>query len=103
MCTTARPAAVFPILIFCLALFLIGCGSSTTHVCNVAPVCCGPAAACPAPPQHLFAQAGVAGEHAGSASDVESAINADALLTDEEKRALLAVYRSYVAGRAATS
>ena len=55
------------------------------------------------PPQHLFAQAGVAGEHAGSASDVESAINADALLTDEEKRALLAVYRSYVAGRAATS
>lgn len=55
MCTTARPAAIFPILSFCLALFLSGCGSSTTHVCNVAPGCCGPAAACPAPPQHLFA------------------------------------------------
>ncbi|HET9306755.1 MAG TPA: beta-propeller fold lactonase family protein [Candidatus Sulfotelmatobacter sp.] len=55
MRTTARPAAIFPILIFCLALFLSGCGSSKMQVCNVAPGCCGPAAACPAPPQHLFA------------------------------------------------
>src|SRR5579872_405632 len=60
MCT-ARPAAIFPILIFCLGLFLSGCGSSKTQVCNVAPGCCGPAGACPAAPQHLFA-AGINGQ-----------------------------------------
>ena len=51
------------------------------------------------PPQHLLAYAGVHQDAAGVPSDVEAAINADALLTGEEKRALLAVYRSYVAGR----
>jgi len=61
MVTARRPAAIFPILIFCLALFLGGCGSSKMHVCNVAPGCCGPADACPAPPQHLFA-AGINGQ-----------------------------------------
>jgi len=62
MCTTARrPAAIFPFLILCLALFLGGCGSSKMQVCNVAPGCCGPAGACPAPPQHLFA-AGINGQ-----------------------------------------
>jgi len=55
------------------------------------------------PPHHLFAHAGVQDETATSSSDVESAIAADKRLTDEEKRALLAVYRSYVAGRDATS
>jgi transcriptional regulator with XRE-family HTH domain len=51
------------------------------------------------PPHHLLAQAGVKDDTHGSSSDVESAISADALLAPEEKRALLAVYRSYVAGR----
>jgi transcriptional regulator with XRE-family HTH domain len=54
------------------------------------------------PPHHLLAQAGVEPEASSSSSDVESAIAADRLLTDEEKRALLAVYHSYVAGRDAT-
>ena len=62
MCRTPlRPAAILAVLITCLALFLSGCGSSKTQVCNVAPGCCGPAAACPAPPQHLFA-AGLNGQ-----------------------------------------
>ena len=51
------------------------------------------------PPQHLLAHAGLDDEAKRSSTDVETAIAADALLTDEEKRALLAVYRSYVAGR----
>ncbi|HET7312331.1 MAG TPA: helix-turn-helix transcriptional regulator [Mycobacteriales bacterium] len=51
------------------------------------------------PPHHLLAQAGVAPDDAGPTSGVEAAVNADTLLTAEEKRALLAVYRSYVAGR----
>ena len=55
------------------------------------------------PPHHLLAQAGVQDETPHASSDVESAIAADAMLTDEEKRALLAVYRSYVAGRDATT
>ena len=54
------------------------------------------------PPHHLLAQAGVQ-DDTSSSSDVESAIAADKRLTDEEKRALLAVYRSYVAGRDAPS
>ena len=51
------------------------------------------------PPHHLLAQAGVPPEDSDPATDVESAIAADSKLTDDEKRALLAVYRSYVAGR----
>jgi len=51
------------------------------------------------PPQHLLAHAGVAPDARSASSDVEAAISGDSLLTDEEKRALLAVYRSYVAGR----
>ena len=51
------------------------------------------------PPHHLLAHAGVQDDPQAPASDVESAVQADARLTDEEKRALLAVYRSYVAGR----
>src|SRR3954447_2987054 len=51
------------------------------------------------PPQHLLAHAGLQPEPSGSSSDVETAIANDALLTEDERRALLAVYRSYVAGR----
>ena len=51
------------------------------------------------PPQHLLAHAGLDAEAQRASSDVETAVAADTLLTDEEKRALLAVYRSYVAGR----
>ena len=51
------------------------------------------------PPHHLLVHAGLEPEAQNGSSDVESAIAGDALLTDEEKRALLAVYRSYVAGR----
>ena len=51
------------------------------------------------PPHHLLAHAGVQDDPQAPASDVESAVQADARLTDEEKRAMLAVYRSYVAGR----
>jgi len=52
------------------------------------------------PPHHLLAHAGLDSDAPGSSTDVETAIAGDSLLTDEEKRALLAVYRSYVAGRA---
>ena len=51
------------------------------------------------PPQRLLAYAGVQPDTAETSSDVESAIAGDPVLTAEEKRALLAVYRSYVAGR----
>src|SRR3954454_25167584 len=47
------------------------------------------------PPQQLLAYAGVQPDAPGTPSDVESAIAGDPLLTAEEKRALLAVYRSY--------
>ncbi|HET6818192.1 MAG TPA: helix-turn-helix transcriptional regulator [Mycobacteriales bacterium] len=50
-------------------------------------------------PQHLLAQAGMASDEESAGAGVEAAVNADALLTDDEKRALIAVYRSYVAGR----
>src|SRR3954451_21415467 len=55
------------------------------------------------PPQHLLAKAGVPAEEAESATGVEAAIAADTRLTGEEKRALLAVYRSYLAGRGGSS
>lgn len=55
------------------------------------------------PPHHLLAQAGMASDAAATSSGVEAAITADALLTNDEKRALLAVYRSYVAGRSETN
>jgi len=52
------------------------------------------------PPQRLLAHAGLDEDAQATTSDVESAIAADRRLTEDEKRALLAVYRSYVAGRA---
>ena len=55
------------------------------------------------PPHRLLVHAGVQDETEGASSDVESAIDADKLLADEEKRALLAVYRSYIAGRSAAT
>jgi transcriptional regulator with XRE-family HTH domain len=54
------------------------------------------------PPHHLLAHAGIEPEGGTTTSGVEAAISADQLLTDDEKRALLAVYRSYVAGRSAS-
>jgi len=54
------------------------------------------------PPHHLLAQAGVQDDTQAASSDVESAVASDKRLTAEEKRALLAVYRSYVAGRDAS-
>ena len=53
------------------------------------------------PPQQLLAYAGVRTESASDAPSVEAAVAADPLLSADEKRALLAVYRSYVAGRSA--
>jgi hypothetical protein len=47
----------------------------------------------------LLAQAGVLdpdGDEAGDAVSTESAIRRDAQLTDDQKQALLVVYRSYV-------
>jgi transcriptional regulator with XRE-family HTH domain len=56
------------------------------------------------PPHHLLAQAGLAPTAAStSSSGVESAVSTDPRLTEDEKRALLAVYRSYVAGREPTT
>ena len=54
------------------------------------------------PPHHLLAQAGIEPDSSTAASGVEAAVAADELLTEDEKRALLAVYRSYVAGRRRT-
>ena len=51
------------------------------------------------PPQRLLAHAGLDDQPPSTSGDVESAIAADARLTDDEKRALLAVYRSYTADR----
>ena len=48
----------------------------------------------------LLSQAGILSKekpHTGEAPDTESAIRADDRLTDAQKQALLAVYRSYVA------
>jgi len=45
----------------------------------------------------LLAEAGLLGEEDVPASTTEAVIRSDAALTDEQKDALLAVYRSYVA------
>ena len=45
----------------------------------------------------LLAQAGIADEPAGDEVDTEAAIRRDPHLTDDQKQAMLTVYRSYVA------
>ena len=53
-------------------------------------------------PETLLEQAGLLDEsdESGRTASTEEAIKSDSLLTDEEKTALLSVYRSYTAGRA---
>jgi transcriptional regulator with XRE-family HTH domain len=48
-------------------------------------------------PETLLAQAGMAESDDAPATSTEAAIRSDAALTDPQKDALLAVYRSYVA------
>ena len=52
-------------------------------------------------PETLLEQAGLLDEDHDSVrpGSTEDAINSDPVLTDEEKAALLSVYRSYIAGR----
>lgn len=59
-------------------------------------------------PEVLLAHAGVGADKAGAArsaaaSDTEAAIRSDAHLTDEQKQALLGVYRSYVTTNASSN
>jgi transcriptional regulator with XRE-family HTH domain len=53
-------------------------------------------------PETLLAEAGMATESDVPASTTEAVIRSDASLTDEQKEALLAVYRSYVAANERT-
>jgi len=55
------------------------------------------AAALGLPPETLLAEAGLLDDDDAALPTTEAAIHADAALTPEQKDALLAVYRSYVA------
>jgi hypothetical protein len=50
----------------------------------------------------LFEQAGLIGHAANPGETTESAIRADRRLSEQQRHALLAVYRSYVGENAAT-